>query len=75
MRTIVNLPKEQIEALDRYGDQHGCSRTEVVRQAVAAYLPLPGKKARFQNHPAFGSLKKKFDSVAYVRKLRSEWER
>ncbi len=73
MRTIVNLPKDQIEALDRYREQHGVSRTEVVRQAVAAYLPVARKKGRFRNHPAFGSWKGKTDSVAYVRKLRSEW--
>jgi metal-responsive CopG/Arc/MetJ family transcriptional regulator len=75
MRTIVNLPPEQIEALDQYGKAHGVSRAEVVREAVAAYLPLPRKKGRFQNHPAFGSWKKKTDSVAHVRKLRTEWDR
>ncbi len=73
MRTIVDLPKEQIEALDSYGKSHGVSRAEVVREAVAAYLPLPRKKGRFQTHPAFGSWKKKTDSIEYVRKLRSEW--
>jgi hypothetical protein len=75
MRTIVNLPQKQVEALDRYGEKHGISRAEVVRQAVAAYLPLVGKKGRFRDHPAFGSWKKKTDSVGYVRKLRSEWDK
>ena len=73
MRTIVNLPKEQIDALDHYRAAHGVSRTEVIREAVAAYLPLAGRKGRFHAHPAFGSWKKKVDSVAHVRKLRSEW--
>ncbi len=73
MRTIVDLPKEQIEALDCYGKTHGVSRAEVVREAVAAYLPMPRKTGRFQNHPAFGSWKKKVNSIEYVRALRSEW--
>lgn len=76
MRTIVDLPKEQIEALDRYGKDHGVSRAEVMREAVAAYLPLPAQKKHFDKHPAFGSWKgKKVDSVEYIRKLRNEWDR
>ena len=75
MRTIVNLPKDQIQALDQYGKKHRVSRTEVVRQAVAAFLPTAGGKGRFLNDPAFGSLKGKIDSVAYIRKLRAEWDR
>ena len=73
MRTIVNLPKEQIEAMDHYGKANRISRAQVVREAVAAYLPQASKKSRFENHPAFGSWRKKVDSVAYVRKLRAEW--
>jgi metal-responsive CopG/Arc/MetJ family transcriptional regulator len=75
MRTIVNLPKEQIQALDQYGKKHRVSRTEVVRQAVAAFLPAAAGKDRFQDHPAFGSMKTKVDSVKYIRRLRSEWDR
>jgi hypothetical protein len=73
MRTIVNLPKEQIEALDHYGRAHRISRAQVVREAVAAYLPPVPKKCRFDLHPAFGSWRKKIDSTVYIRKLRSEW--
>jgi len=76
MRTIVDLPKEQIQALDRYGKARGVSRAEVVREAVAAYLPLPSQKSHFKHHPAFGSWKgKKVDSIEYIRKLRKEWDR
>jgi hypothetical protein len=76
MRTIVNLPREQIEALDRFGKSQGVSRAEVVRQAVAAFLPAKKKKSSFRNHPAFGSWKepKGFNSVEHVRKLRAEWD-
>ena len=81
MRTIVDLPKEQIEALDTYAKAKGLSRAAVVREAVATYLPSRKKKKRdlnyWRNHPAFGSEKmpKGFDSVEYCRKLRAEWDR
>ncbi len=80
MRTIVNLPKEQIEALDTYAKSKGISRAAVVREAVATYLPAKKKKNRdlsyWRNHPSFGSEKKPkgFDSIEYVRKLRAEWD-
>ena len=78
MRTIVDLPKEQIEALDSYAKSKGISRAAAVRESVAAYLPPKLKKRRsIREHPAFGSEKmpKDFDSVEYCRKLRAEWDR
>ncbi len=77
MRTIIDLPKEQIEALDSYAKSKGISRAAAVRESVAAYLPNEPKKRRsIREHPAFGSEKmpKGFDSVEYVRKLRAEWD-
>jgi hypothetical protein len=77
MRTIVDLPKEQIEALDTYAKSKGISRAAVVREAVATYLPTKKKKKiDWLKHPAFGSWKapKGFNSVEYVRKLRAEWD-
>jgi len=38
MRTIVDLPEDQIKALDSIGKREDLSRTELVRRAVAAYL-------------------------------------
>ena len=35
MRTIVDLPDEQIRALDAYSKKHGVSRAEAVRRAIA----------------------------------------
>jgi hypothetical protein len=80
MRTIVDLPKEQIQALDAYAKAKGISRAAAVRESVASYLPPKTKKrdAKYwRNHPAFGSEKrpKGFDSVEYCRKLRAEWDR
>jgi Ribbon-helix-helix protein, copG family len=78
MRTIVDLPKEQIKALDSYAKAKGISRAQAVRESVAAYLPAKKKRNLdyWLKHPAFGSEKmpKGFDSVDYVRKLRAEWD-
>ena len=44
MRTIVDLPEEQIKALDSYAKSKGISRAAAVRESVAAYLPAKPKK-------------------------------
>jgi len=75
MRTIVDLPADQIKALDSYAKEKGISRAQAVRESVAAYLPTKKKKIDWRKHPAFGSWKgPKVDSVEYVRKLRAEWD-
>ena len=76
VRTIVDLPEEQIKALDAYRRRHGISRAEAVRRAVAAFVPRKApKKIDFRRHPAFGSSKtfRREDSVDLVRRLREEW--
>jgi Ribbon-helix-helix protein, copG family len=80
VRTIVDLPKEHIEALDTYAKSKGISRAAAVREAVATYIPTKKKKKDldyWRNYPSFGSEKrpKGFNSVEYVRKLRAEWNR
>lgn len=76
MRTIVDLPPEQIAALDAYTKAEGISRAEAVRRAVAAFVPATRKKMRsLREHPAVGTVTpEETDSVAYVRKLRAEWD-
>lgn len=78
MRTIVDLPGEQIQALDAYRKKEGISRAEAVRRAVASFLPsVPRRRTSFRDDPAFGSSKgsSSEDSVEVVRRLRAEWER
>ena len=38
MRTIIDLPEEQVKALDTYRKKERISRAEAVRRAVAAFL-------------------------------------
>ena len=73
MRTIVDLPEEQIERLKALSEQSRVSRAELLRRAVAEYL---------QRHPpangeaAFGIWRDTpRDGVEYERALRAEWER
>jgi metal-responsive CopG/Arc/MetJ family transcriptional regulator len=59
VRTIVDLPDEQIRALGVYSKKYGVSRAEAVRRAVARFLPKHRlRKVDFRNDPAFGSWKK-----------------
>jgi len=73
MRTIVDLPPEQIAALSKIGERSKLSRAELIRRAVAEYL------AARQPEPddsAFGLWKDKGDDgVEYQNKLRDEWHR
>ena len=76
MRTIVDLPDEQIRALDAYSKKYGISRAEAVRRAVASFLPKRRqRRLDFRNDPAFGSWKNRdVNAVEYQRKLRAEWD-
>jgi len=77
MRTIIDLPPEQIAALDAYTKAERISRAEAVRRAVAAFVPgVKQKRGSLRNHPAVGTATPhERDSVGYVRKLRAEWDR
>ena len=72
MRTIVDLPAEQVESLDEWCRREGVSRAEAVRQAVAAHLR--------KNHTsgasrAFGIWRDVAeDGLAYQERLRREWD-
>jgi metal-responsive CopG/Arc/MetJ family transcriptional regulator len=73
MRTIVDLPLAQLEALDALCRHEGISRAEGVRRAVASLVRahLPSNRAQ-----AFGLWKgRRQDGLSYQRRLRREWDR
>ncbi len=73
MRTIVDIPGEQLDSLSSVCQREGISRAEAVRRAVASYL---NEQADDTEDDAFGMWRKrKIDGVAYQRKLRAEWSR
>lgn len=72
MRTIVDLPDNQIDHLKALGERLKLPRTELVRRAVADYL------ARHPNTPedaAFGLWKDRAeDGLSYQQRQRAEWD-
>jgi metal-responsive CopG/Arc/MetJ family transcriptional regulator len=73
MRTIVELPDEQLEALGDICAHEQASRAEIIRRAVGSYIL--GKQAG-KGRSAFGLWKKKkINAVNYEAKLRAEWQK
>ena len=73
MRTIVDLPDDQIAALKALAERNGLSRTELVRRAVAVYLEQRRVPA---GDAAFGLWRKRDeDGLDYQERLRREWDR
>jgi hypothetical protein len=73
MRTIIDLPGEQLDALDAFCVREGISRAEAVRRAVAAHL-------KAQRHPsvrrAFGLWRDRpEDALDLEARLRADWQR
>ncbi|MCP4407967.1 MAG: ribbon-helix-helix protein, CopG family [Gammaproteobacteria bacterium] len=72
MRTIVDLPEEQIKILATIGKQSRLSRAEMVRRAVAEYIARYNPE---QGDEAFGLWKDRAeDGLSYQSRLRAEWD-
>lgn len=71
MRTIIELPEEQIAALKRLSERSKLPRAALVRQAVAEFLLQHQGESETE---AFGVWKhRELDSLDYQRRLREEW--
>jgi len=71
MRTIVDLPDEQLVALARLCEEQKISRAEAVRRAVDQLIRETATKRK---DVGFGIWRnKRIDSRKYVEKLRTEW--
>ena len=72
MRTIIELPEDQIEALDGICQRDGISRAEAVRQAVTLLMRQRGAS---RSGVAFGLWRgrRTGDGLAYQERLRREW--
>lgn len=72
MRTIVDLPDEQVEALKRLSKESRLSRAELMRRAVAEFIRHHGTDGADE---AFGIWKNhKREGLDYQCRLRGEWE-
>jgi Arc/MetJ-type ribon-helix-helix transcriptional regulator len=78
MRTIIDLPHEQIERLAALCAQEHISRAEAVRRAVAALLDDRERRQRERKEAlqaGFGVwAPRDFDARTYVDEIRSEWD-
>jgi metal-responsive CopG/Arc/MetJ family transcriptional regulator len=72
MRTIVNLPEEDLEAIKAIAKRERVSQAEAMRRAVKAYLannpPEP-------DPAAFGLWAGRTEGLRYQEALREEWSR
>jgi hypothetical protein len=74
MRTIVDIPSEDLERLAKVCDREGVSRAEAVRRAVKGYVQ--SALAAPADADVFGLWKdRRIRSVDWQRKRRAEWER
>ena len=72
MRTIIDLPADQIQALDALSKRENISRAEAVRRAVAEHLQ---RHLRSGADRAFGIWRdRKEDGLAYQERVRREWD-
>jgi metal-responsive CopG/Arc/MetJ family transcriptional regulator len=71
MRTLVDIPEDELEELNSLSRTRKVSRAALIRQAVAGFLA----ENRAGLEDSFGMWKKReVDGVRYQEKLRDEWE-
>jgi len=71
MRTIIDLPEDQVNALAELCKIERISRAEAVRRALGEMLAK--KKVRGKEQ-AFGTWHKRGDSRKIIENLRKEWD-
>jgi hypothetical protein len=75
MRTLIDLPDDDIGWLDRKAAEEGKSRAAVIREAIATYRAETGQDGLERY---FGLWKKhgfKEDGLDFQRRMRGEWDR
>ena len=71
MRTIIELPQDQLTHLDAHCRRENVSRAEAIRQAVAAMLAA---RVKTDAAVAFGLWRDRpEDALAQQERLRNEW--
>ena len=71
MRTIIDLPEEQVNGLEILCQREGISRAEAVRRALKSLLGAEKAGTRAEAFGAWAG--KKLDSRKHVESIRSEW--
>jgi metal-responsive CopG/Arc/MetJ family transcriptional regulator len=74
MRTLVDIPDDQIEELNKLAEREKVSRAALVRQAIADMLAAKRSVRGEGIAAAFGLwADRDEDGLAYQERLRSEW--
>jgi hypothetical protein len=74
MRTLVDIPESELEALNTLSKAEGVSRAESIRRAIKAYVELKAPMPKLED--GFGLWKDHYvDGLEYQLKIRSEWDR
>ncbi len=71
MRTLIDLPDTQIQALVELCERGNLSRAAVIREAVAEYLERHAAKPVEAAFGLWGS--EVMDGLAYQEQARAEW--
>ena len=71
MRTLIDIPDRQIEALGELGRRRQMSRAAIVREAIGEYLSRNGVEDRDSDFGLWG--REAPDGLAYQRRIRAEW--
>jgi metal-responsive CopG/Arc/MetJ family transcriptional regulator len=71
MRTLVDIPEEDLKALDDLGERRRASRAKMIRQAVREFLV---NNRRASADEAFGLWRDQgVDGLEFQERLRAEW--
>jgi hypothetical protein len=75
MRTIIDIPSEQLSELDRWANSQQISRAQAVRTALSDLLARVNapKHAGFGLWAQGGAIPPEQDGLAIERSLRDEW--
>ena len=72
MRTLVDIPEEDLSLLNSLSEAGHVSRAELVRRAISAYLEPHKQDKRVEGFGLWG--RRAVDSLKYEKKVRSEWK-
>jgi metal-responsive CopG/Arc/MetJ family transcriptional regulator len=73
MRTLVDIPDDQIAELTKMAEREKVSRAALVRQAISDLLASKRQTSTDAIEAAFGIRPDMEDGLAYQERLRSEW--
>jgi metal-responsive CopG/Arc/MetJ family transcriptional regulator len=73
MRTLVDIPDDQIAELNKLAEREKVSRAALVRKAISNLLVSKRRTATDALDAAFGIRPDMEDGLAYQERLRSEW--